>query len=237
MTERLPDPAEPLILVVEDEESLRYTIEYNLRQQGYRVTAVGRGDDALRVAAQDEPDLVILDLMLPGLDGIQVCRSLRRSSATRIVMLTALAGEPDRVAGLDAGADDYVPKPFGMGELLARVRAQLRRRPTAAITPPVRDELTAGDLTIDMTRREVRRGGDVLHLRPREFELLLFFARNAGRVLSRTQILTSVWGADHRGTERTVDVHVRWLRKKLTGGSGSCAQIVTVRGSGYRFEP
>lgn len=235
MTATQSERAQPLILVVEDEESLRLTIEYNLRQQGYRVTGTGRGDEAVRIAARDKPDLVILDLMLPGLDGIQVCRTLRRRSPARIILLTALAGEADRVTGLDAGADDYVPKPFGMRELMARVRAQLRRRSTPH-APQDNDELHAGDLTIDLARHEVRRGENIIHLRPREFGLLLFFARNAGHVLSREQILASVWGESHRGTERTVDVHVRWLREKLAGGARDSARIVTVRGSGYLFE-
>jgi len=229
-------PATGRILVVEDEEPLRFTLAHNLRREGYDVITAARGDDALRLAREERPDLVILDLMLPGVDGIQVCRLLRRDTAVPIIMLTALAGEADRVAGLDAGADDYVSKPFGMRELLARVRARLRRPPVAlpGERPPMM--MMIGDLEILLDRREVRRAGLPLRLKPREYELLLFFAQNAGRILSREQIHGSVWGHDFSGGARTVDVHVRWLREKIEDDPAKPRRLLTVRGSGYRFE-
>ena len=229
-------PATGRILVVEDEEPLRFTLAHNLRREGYDVITAARGDDALRLAREERPDLVILDLMLPGVDGIQVCRLLRRDTAVPIIMLTALAGEADRVVGLDAGADDYVSKPFGMRELLARVRARLRRPPVAlpGERPPMM--MMIGDLEILLDRREVRRAGLPLRLKPREYELLLFFAQNAGRILSREQIHGSVWGHDFSGGARTVDVHVRWLREKIEDDPAKPRRLLTVRGSGYRFE-
>ncbi|MFN8506534.1 MAG: response regulator transcription factor [Dehalococcoidia bacterium] len=224
------------VLVVEDEETLLFTLAHNLRREGYTVITASRGDDALKLAREAKPDLVVLDVMLPGLDGMQVCRLLRRDTAIPIIMLTALGGEGDRVAGLDTGADDYVPKPFGMRELLARVRALLRRtapREEAESGPAV---VRAGDIEVDGVRREVRRGGMALKMKPKEFELLLFFVRHPGRVISREQILDEVWGYDFYGGPRTVDVHVRWLRQKVEDDPAEPVRIRTVRGSGYLFE-
>jgi two-component system, OmpR family, response regulator len=223
----------PVILVVEDEEALRFTLGHNLTREGYRVVSVARGDDALAVSKDSPPDLVILDVMLPGVDGIQVCRQIRRRSTVPIIMLTALGGEGDKVAGLDAGADDYLPKPFGMRELLARVRAHLRR--TTTTTAP-NSAVVSGDIEADSNRREVRIAGRPVRLTPREFDLLVFLMKNAGRVLSREQIIRSVWGDDFAGTPRTVDVHVRWLRSKIEPDAGRPTRLVTVRGVGYRFE-
>jgi DNA-binding response OmpR family regulator len=228
----------PTVLVVEDDDALLFTLSHNLRKEGYEVMTASRGDDALRIAREKHPGLVILDLMLPGLDGIQVCRLLRRDSATPIIMLTALGGEADRVAGLDTGADDYIAKPFGMRELLARVRALLRRTAAAPLEPS-RDSTaptSTGDLAIDPERREVRRAGDLLHLKPQEFDLLLFFADHRGRVFTRGQILDAVWGSDFEGGPRTVDVHVRWLRQKIETDPANPTRLRTVRGSGYIFE-
>jgi DNA-binding response OmpR family regulator len=224
------------VLVVEDEENLLFTLQHNLRREGYKVLTAARGDDGLRLARDQHPDLILLDLMLPGLDGMQVCRLLRRDTAVPIIMLTALGGEGDRVAGLDTGADDYIAKPFGMRELMARIRALLRRSATHGEPEPAPAVTSAGDLEIDPERREVHRGGEVLRMKPKEFDLLLFFAQHTGRVFSREQILDEVWGYDFYGGPRTVDVHVRWLRQKIEDAPAEPVRLKTVRGSGYLFE-
>ncbi|MEX2081095.1 MAG: response regulator, partial [Dehalococcoidia bacterium] len=183
------------VLIVEDEESLLFTLAHNLRREGYEVMTTSRGDDAIKLVREAHPDLILLDVMLPGLDGMQVCRLLRRDTTVPIIMLTALGGEGDRVAGLDSGADDYIPKPFGMRELMARVRALLRRSgPRAASGPAGPNLILSGDLEVDRDRREVRRAGTILRLKPKEFELLSFLVEHPGRVLSREQIHDEVWG-------------------------------------------
>jgi DNA-binding response OmpR family regulator len=226
----------PKVLVVEDEETLLFTLRHNLKREGYEVLTASRGDDGLRLAREHHPDLIVLDLMLPGIDGMQVCRLLRRDTDVPIIMVTALGGEGDRVAGLDCGADDYVPKPFGMRELMARVRALLRRSGPRAEPDSGPSIVISGDLELDRERREGRRGGVVLRLKPKEFDLLLFFAQHRGRVFSREQILDEVWGYDFYGGPRTVDVHVRWLRQKIEDDPGNPVRLRTVRGSGYIFE-
>jgi DNA-binding response OmpR family regulator len=231
------------ILVVEDEPALQETLAYNLGKQGYQVEAVGDGHTAVEAARARKPDLIVLDIMLPGLDGFEVCKLLRKESNVPILMLTARDDEIDRVVGLEVGADDYLTKPFSMRELLARVKAQLRR------TQLVREELgklhssTAdhktlafGDLNIDLTRREVTLSGQVVTLKPQEYDLLVFLAEHRGRMLSREFILEKVWGWEYIGDSRTVDVHVRWLRQKLETNPADPRRIVTVRGGGYRFE-
>lgn len=230
------------VLVVEDEPALLETLEYNLTRQGYTVCTAADGPAALEVARQEQPDLILLDVMLPGIDGFEVCRILRQEMSVPILMLTARDEEVDKVVGLEVGADDYMTKPFSMRELLARVKALLRR------VRLIREEITGengavsaqklifGDLTIDMARREVLRRGEPLQLRPREYELLVFLARNRGIVLSRDLILERVWGWDYGGGSRTVDVHVRWLREKIEPDPAHPIRIVTVRGVGYRFE-
>jgi DNA-binding response OmpR family regulator len=230
------------VLVVEDEPTLLETLEYNLARQGYEVHTATDGLKALEVARQEQPDVIVLDIMLPGLDGLEVCRILRQEMSVPILMLTARAEELDRVLGLEMGADDYLTKPFSMRELLARVKALLRR------VRLIREELAAedgavsaeklafGDLTIDLARREVLLQGEALKLKPQEYELLVFLARNRGMVLSRDLILERVWGWDYGGGSRTVDVHVRWLREKIEPDPAHPARIVTVRGVGYRFE-
>lgn len=223
------------ILVVEDDDTLRFTLEHNLSREGYVVLTAARGDDGLKIARAKRPDLIVLDVMLPGVDGIQVARLLRRDVSTPIIMLTALGAEGDRVAGLDAGADDYLAKPFGMRELLARVRALLRRSGSAAVSEGSA-ALTSGDVLIDLSRHEARRAGELLKLKPKEFELLLFFAQHPGRVFSRDQILAEVWEDDFAGGPRTVDVHVRWLRQKIEDDPAVPSRLRTVRGSGYIFE-
>lgn len=224
------------VLVVEDEENLLFTLQHNLKREGYKVFTATRGDDGLRLAREQHPDLIVLDLMLPGVDGMQVCRMLRRDTTVPIIMLTALGGEGDRVAGLDSGADDYVAKPFGMRELMARVRALLRRSGPRAEPDRGPTLVVCGDLQVDRERREVRRAGKPLRMKPKEFDLLLFFAQHPGRVFSREQILDEVWGYDFYGGPRTVDVHVRWLRQKIEDDPAQPERLKTVRGSGYLFE-
>jgi len=230
------------VLVVEDEPTLLETLEYNLARQGYEVHTATNGLKALEVARQEQPDAIVLDIMLPGLDGLEVCRILRQEMSVPILMLTARAEELDRVLGLEMGADDYLTKPFSMRELLARVKALLRRvrlireelaTENGAVS---REELNFGDLTVDLTRHEVLRQGEPLRLKPKEYELLVFLARNRGVVLSRDLILERVWGWDYDGGSRTVDVHVRWLREKIEPDPAHPTRIVTVRGAGYRFE-
>lgn len=236
------------VLVVEDEPALVDTLEYNLSRQGYDVVVAMDGAAALSMARQETPDLVILDVMLPVLDGFEVCRILRQETNVPILMLTARVEEVDKVVGLEVGADDYLTKPFSMRELMARVKALLRRVRLSreeASTPetedthdrePDRGKLVFGDLVIDMGRREMTCGGDLMHLKPKEFDLLVFLARNRGMVLSRDLILERVWGWDYDGGSRTVDVHVRWLREKIENDPSDPARIITVRGIGYRFD-
>ncbi len=230
------------ILVVEDELSLRETLAYNLKKEGYTVETVGDGRMAVDAARRLKPDLVLLDLMLPGLDGFEVARILRKEMTTAILMLTARDDEIDRVVGLEVGADDYLTKPFSMRELLARVKAQLRR--TRLIREEVaagggeapHERLTFGGLVIDQTRREVTMDESPLQLKPKEYELLLFLAQHRGQMLSREFILERVWGWDFVGDSRTVDVHVRWIREKIEEDPSYPVRISTVRGAGYRFE-
>ena len=229
-------PARPRVLIVEDEESLLFTLAHSMKREGYTVFTANRGDDGLKLAREEKPDLILLDVMLPGMDGIQVCRLLRRDSDVPIIMLTALGGESDRVAGLDTGADDYMPKPFGMRELMARVRALLRRSAPRAVPDTGPSVVRSGDLQLDRARHEVIRDGRVLRMKPKEFELLLFFLEHPGRVFSREQILNEVWGYDFYGGPRTVDVHIRWLRQKIEDDPANPTRLKTVRGSGYLFE-
>ena len=230
------------VLIVEDELTLLETLEYNLTRQGYAVCTAADGPTALEMARQESPDAIVLDIMLPGLDGLEVCRILRQEMSVPILMLTARDDEVDRVVGLEVGADDYLTKPFSMRELLARVKALLRRvrldrEELAAESEGAGTErLASGDLTIDLARREALREGEPLRLKPKEYDLLVFLVRNRGIVLSRDLILERVWGWDYTGGSRTVDVHVRWLREKIEPDPANPTRIVTVRGVGYRFE-
>jgi DNA-binding response OmpR family regulator len=230
------------ILVVEDDLTLLETLEYNLERQEYEVHKAMDGQAALEVARQEQPDLIVLDLMLPGLDGLEVCRILHQEMSVPILILTARSEEVDRVVGLEMGADDYITKPFSMRELLARVKALLRRvrlvrREIETETRVKKSErLVFEDLQIDLTRREIHRGARLLHLKPKEYDLLVFLARNRGMALSRDLILERVWGWDFDGGTRTVDVHVRWLREKIEDEPANPVRIITVRGVGYRFE-
>ena len=239
------------ILVVDDEAILVETIAYNLEQAGYQVIMVADGASALEAARRETPDLIILDIMLPEMDGLEVCRQLRResnTSTTPIMMLTAKADEIDKVVGLEIGADDYITKPFGRRELLARVRALLRR---ADYVPPSKEEpsvpetpqefprsnreLVVGPLRIDLAGRRVHCRGQDLDLQPKQFDLLTYLVRNRGTVLTRDQLLLNVWGYDYAGDTRTVDVHVRWLREKIEEDPANPRLIQTVRGVGYCF--
>ena len=235
------------ILVVEDEPALLETLAYNLTREGYDVRQAETGPEALEEARREEPDLIVLDVMLPGLDGFEVCRILRQEMNPPIIMLTARDEEVDKIVGLEVGADDYMTKPFSTRELLARVKALLRRErmirdeiaaETAKSKKSAKDKetLSFDDLVIDRARREVRMNGKVVHMKPKEYELLLFLARNRGIALSRDLILDRVWGWEHDGGSRTVDVHVRWLREKIEPNPNEARRIVTVRGIGYRFE-
>jgi DNA-binding response OmpR family regulator len=231
------------ILVVEDEPALRDTLSYNLKKDGFTVEAVGDGRAALDSARKLRPDLIVLDLMLPEIDGFEVCRILRKEMTTPILMLTARDDEIDRVVGLEVGADDYLTKPFSMRELMARVKAQLRRARLlreefgkSADGQKKHEKLMFDNLTINMTRREVMLNSEPLPLKPQEYDLLLFFAEHKGQMLSREFILERVWGWDFIGDSRTVDVHVRWLRQKIEADASEPKRIITVRGGGYRFE-
>ncbi len=224
----------PHVLVVEDEEALALLLKYNLEREGYRVSVAQDGEEALMVSAESAPDLVLLDWMVPKVPGIEVCRRLRARPEARntpIVMLTARGDEGDRIRGLDTGADDYITKPFSMSELLARLRAVMRRiRPGLA-----EDKLRAGDITIDRVAHRVRRAVREVHLGPTEFRLLEYLMQHAGRVFSREQLLDAVWGSDVYVEARTVDVHIGRLRKSLNA-EGEVDPIRTVRSAGYSFD-
>jgi DNA-binding response OmpR family regulator len=233
------------VLVVEDELSLQETLVYNLEKQGFVVQAAGDGRSAIEAARRLKPDIIVLDIMLPEIDGFEVCKILRKEMSTPILMLTARDDEIDRVVGLEVGADDYLTKPFSMREFMARVKAQLRRtqmvreelqKSRSDETPTARETLTFGDLVLNQTRREVLLDGKVIGLKPQEYDLLLFFGEHKGQMLSREFILERVWGWDYIGDSRTVDVHVRWLRQKIEKDASTPERIVTVRGGGYRFE-
>ena len=225
------------VLVVEDEENLIEVLKYNLEREGYNVLTAVDGEQGLELARTSRPDLVVLDIMLPKLDGLEVCRILRRESNVPILMLTAKGEEVDRVVGLELGADDYVTKPFSIRELMARLKAMLRRsRMASEISSASPEVLRSGDLEVDRAGHSVHLGGVSIDLKPREFELLALLVENRGRVLTRGQILDRLWGHDYVGDERTVDVHIRWLRNRIEKDPGRPERIVTVRGVGYRFE-
>lgn len=222
------------VLVVEDEPSLASTLSYNLRKNGFNVMSESDGLAGLQAARRDHPDVIVLDLMLPKMDGLEVCRRLRTESNVPILMLTAKGEEMDKVVGLEVGADDYLTKPFSMRELLARVKALLRRSLTRKDGDSAA-EIVAGNLELDARGRTVRRSGQEVTLKPKEFDLLFFLAKNAGQVFTREQILEQVWGYDFFGGSRTVDVHTRWLREKLEDAPSRPKHLLTVRGVGYKF--
>lgn len=238
------------ILIVEDDPVILETVEYNLTRQGYEVETAENGHKGLEKARTTKPDLIILDVMLPGIDGFEVCRIVRKEMNVPIIMLTAKSDEIDKIVGLEVGADDYLTKPFSMRELLARVKAMQRRvrlireELTSEVEaeteqnqrPNPTEQLEFGNLIINISRYEVLLKDEPLRMKPKEYELLVFLARHRGIALSRDLILERVWEWTYDGNSRTVDVHVRWLREKIEDDSTDPKRIVTVRGIGYRFE-
>ena len=226
------------ILLVEDEEKLITNLSEKLRAEGYNVFTALDGETGWDMARADTYDLIVLDIMLPGLDGLSLCRMIRNDSKAAdvpIIMLTARGTEVDKIVGLESGADDYIVKPFGLGEFLARVRVQMRR--PSLERGLKRDELASGDLRLDLTGRRVFKDDEEIKLSNKEFDLLTLFMRNMSAVLSRDLILANVWGHDYLPLDkRTVDVHIRWLREKIEHNPSSPRRIITVRGVGYRFE-
>lgn len=253
------DTAVQTVLVVDDESSVRDALSYTLSKEGYRVEVAATGQEAIQAARRRRPDAVVLDIMLPGMDGLQVCRTLRAESTVPILLLSARGEEIDRVVGLEIGADDYLTKPFAMRELLARIRAMLRRvemmRPGAsadgapgpapapmlapgesnAAVGAEESPVALGDLVVDRARRTATLRGHALTLRPKEFDLLHFLVKHPGVVHSRDVLLRRVWGYDYSFGTRTVDVHVRWLRQKIERDPGRPTRLETVRGVGYRL--
>jgi two-component system OmpR family response regulator len=228
------------VLIVEDDRTLLDVLKYNLNKEGYQVLTAADGTQAVETARSKKPDLVILDVMLPKMDGYEVCRILRGEMTVPILMLTAKTEEIDKVVGLELGADDYMTKPFSMRELLARVRAMLRRaemmKKEAMVSERTPPPFRVGDLEIDTSRRRVSRAGVIMDLSRTEFALLEFLARNQGQVFSRDHLLERVWGYDYAGDTRTVDVHIRWLRQKIEVDPAHPQHLLTVRGVGYKFE-
>ena len=229
------------ILVVEDDQTMLSVLQYNLAKEGYEVVTAIDGVQALEIARSKKPDLIVLDVMLPKLDGLEVCRIVRREMIVPILMLTAKTEEIDKVVGLELGADDYMTKPFSMRELLARIRAMIRRTemmkqetiPVDKIAPAA---IKIGDLEVDFARHQVCRSGDALDLSPKEFDLLAFLVSNRQRVFSRDYLLEKVWGYYYTGDTRTVDVHIRWLRQKIEVDPAHPKLLLTVRGVGYKLE-
>jgi DNA-binding response OmpR family regulator len=233
-----------LILVVEDEISLRETLVYNLQNQGYQVESARDGHEAIDQAVQKKPDLILLDIMLPGIDGFEVCRILRQSLNVPIIFLTARDDEIDRVIGLEIGGDDYISKPFSMRELISRVKARLRmtrlhKQPADVpqIEPQDAQQVFQFDnLTIDEKRREITLDGNPIAYKPKEYDLLVFLAKRVRQMVTREEILNQVWNYAFLGDSRTIDVHIHWLREKIEKDPANPTRIVTVRGGGYRFE-
>jgi two-component system, OmpR family, response regulator RegX3 len=228
------DGAAPRILVVEDEESLADTVRYNLEREGYSVAVASDGRKALDRFRTEGPSLVILDLMLPEMSGLDVCRQIRQISNVPIIMVTAKDSEADKVAGLEIGADDYVTKPFSVRELVSRVRAHLRRAGMRAAEPE-EDVLNGGPVSLDVAKHEVHIRGETVGFPPKEFELLEAFLRRQGRLLTRDFLIEEVWGASYFGDTKTLDVHVKRLRKKVEQDPHQPKHLVTVRGLGYKF--
>ena len=225
------------LLLVEDDRTLRQALTFNLTREGYEVTAAADGEAALEAARSERLDLILLDVMLPGMSGVEVLRVLRREGvSTPVIILSAKGDEIDRVVGLKVGADDYVAKPFSRPELLARIEAVLRRQRRESDEPEQREELSFGNVRIDVPHREVSVDGEPIHLTTKEFDLLAHLAASPGRIFTRDQLLTRIWGYDYAGDGRTVDVHVSWLRGKLRGNDGH-NYFRTVRGVGYAFSP
>jgi two-component system alkaline phosphatase synthesis response regulator PhoP len=226
-------PARKKILLVDDEAAIVQSLRYNLERSGYTVTAAGDGRSAVALAASEQPDLVILDIMLPLLDGIEACKEIRKTSSVPIIMLTAKDQEFDKVLALELGADDYVTKPFSLGEIIARVKARLRR---TEVDLEQRDEsITIGEITIDRSRQRLTVRGEVVALAPKEFRLLHVLMENRGRIVTRQMLLEKVWGYDFEGEHQTISVHIRWLREKIEADPNNPRHIITVRSRGYMF--
>ncbi len=231
--------AERSVLVVEDEENLLEALRYNLEREGYLVHTATDGGEGLEMARKVKPSLVLLDIMLPTLDGFEICRILRRESEVPILILTAKGEEVDRVVGLELGADDYITKPFSIRELVARVRNILRRTrhlEENGLSTGQEQNFRIGALEIDLNSHEARLAGQPLNLKPKEFDLLALLVSNKGRAFTRDQILEKVWGYDYIGQTRTVDVYISWLRDKLQADPTTASSIVTIRGVGYRLD-
>ena len=228
------------ILVVEDEQNILDAIKYSMNAEGFEVYGAEDGERGLEIAREISPDLVILDVMLPKLDGFEVCRILRREMDIPVFMLTAKVEEIDRVVGLEIGADDYITKPFSMRELIARVRNALRRSSKSGLgrdnLSSGNDVIQVGNLKIDLTGHIARISEKLIDLKPREFDLLAMLASSRGRAFTREQILERLWGHDYIGDSRTVDVHIRWIREKIEEDPSKPKKIVTIRGVGYRFD-
>jgi two-component system OmpR family response regulator len=222
------------ILIVEDDPNILEALKYNLGREGYDTFTAVDGAQAIEAARANKPGLIILDIMLPKMSGFEVCRILRKEMTVPIIMLTARDDEIDKITGLDLGADDYMTKPFSMRELMARVRAMLRRMEIKTVIP----ETTAkfGNIEIDIRHHVITRAGIALNLSPKEFDLLVFLAGNKGLVFNRDQLLEKVWGYEYSGDTRTVDVHIRWLREKIENNSEEPKRLITIRGVGYKFE-
>lgn len=227
------------VLVVEDEKNILEALRYSLEREGHTVYTAVDGEEGLNLARRIDPDLVILDVMLPKMDGFEICRILRGETDVPIIMLTARGEEIDRIVGLELGADDYVTKPFSTREFMVRVRNMLRR---ARLSDNVEsssageENLVAGNLEVDLTSHVVRLDGVAVDMKPREFDLLALLVKNSGRAYSRDQILQQLWGHDYYGDTRTVDVHVHWLREKIEPQPSKPQRLVTIRGVGYRFD-
>ena len=222
------------ILIVEDDPNLLEALKYNVSKEGYDTVTAIDGVQALEVARTNKPDLIVLDIMLPKMSGFEVCRILRKEMSVPILILTARDDEVDKVVGLDFGADDYMTKPFGMRELLARIRAMLRRVEIQTAIPET--PLKFGDIEVDIDHHVITKAGNILSLTPKEFDLLAFLTKNKSLVFSRAQLLEKVWGYDYSGDTRTVDVHIRWLREKIEDNPEEPNHLITVRGVGYKFE-
>ena len=223
------------ILLVEDEPGLAESVRYALDSEGFEVLVAASGFSGLESARANDPDLVLLDLMLPEMSGLDVCRQLRASSDVPIIMLTAKDAESDKVAGLELGADDYVTKPFSMRELVARIRAHLRRAARSGMLADANEVIRGGPIEMDVDAHEVRVDGEIVELRPKEFELLEALMRRKNRLAARHTLIDDVWGPSYFGDTKTLDVHVKRLRQKLEPDPGDPAYIVTVRGLGYKF--
>ncbi len=226
-------PKAKKVLIVDDESAILQTLRFNLERSGYAVATAGDGRSAIAVAASEQPDLIVMDIMLPILDGVEACKEIRKSSNVPIIMLTAKDQEIDKVLALELGADDYVTKPFALHEFMARIKAQLRR--TAQVEAGPGDAIVSGEVVLEPSRQSLTVRGQEVALAPKEFSLLRVLMENRGRVVTRQTLLDRIWGYDFEGDQQTISVHVRWLREKIELNPNNPRYIVTVRGRGYMF--